>query len=1048
MSQTYSITLFADTRILSSNNPGAPQFASVIPHGFIGFNTPDKVSEYYGFGPAQGSTPVGVGAITSQVAGGLLHEWDYALTIDVNKVQFDAIYTKHTQLLLQPPAYVFPVYDCVNGYIKDLLFAGAQADPANSGKLLGITAALSTPVYGAIPQFLDLTLHTYSALGLGQGTTRASELPGFNTNPNLSIPDARFNGGISPGLMPIPVMGSDGKISGFTFEAPVASSSLTDGGTRYTFLSGASYDDYTAAVSGPVGQPVNVFAYPQIWNIPNLDGGTTKFLLDSKSGSSILKSLDLFGNELSSNKFFFDYGGIDSGSSGGAQVPTGYTHETYQNGVKTGTTVQQIINGKVVNVSFGGDGKISSVNSINNQAPTDPVMAAQELTKLGVTQDMLTTGTTGDMQQKISTVVSSFDATHPTGAQTLLNAIGQYGGTLIDALTLVKAIQSGDPLPVTVSGLRLANDLTSTNGVPASYSLSCAANVGSGILSIMSLDAALRRGDTLGAITAGAQTLSFGAKAYMDFATASPYSITTEVSNSIYSSLNAPMFDGLPGSSPLAALNLVNSISQGDEVGTAINTLAIAVPEIGVPLSIAYTVFNIVSSLFGGSDAPPEAWGNANATWSGFNAVANSTGAYGGLETATQTYNGVLTYLDQLAAQAEAVNPGSAIGIVANRMPSLTYRNYTGYGITDIDPLTGEQRNPGVLYDLTGRPYNAPAGSVQASQSLSERMIRVALERGAIAPMWEVETAALQTQAGDPMAGLTEEERAGRAGMLAPSPQPSPASGGGSQIFRPVALDLNGDGVQTTGAARTVAFNVDDSGYLKNTAWLNNSDGFLFLDRNLNGQIDGGKELFSNSTVALSGRGLNGMRWVDSNYDGSLSALDPVWNELKVWQDANGNGAADAGETKTLAQLSITSLNYAMGTFERNGQISELSSPDLVADTEGTITYTVPEGIIVQTSNGQISLLATRIDDRSAIQANRDGVTSYEDTELIISAADLLANDTLAGLAGQNLSLTGVSGFTHGTGFLDGNGFVHYTPDANYFGAANDSEWFCERRAA
>ena len=675
-------------------------------------------------------------------------------------------------------------------------------------------------------------------------------------------------------------------------------------------------------------------------------------------------------------------------------------------------------------------------------------MAAQELTKLGVTQDMLTTGTTGDMQQKISTVVSSFDATHPTGAQTLLNAIGQYGGTLIDALTLVKAIQSGDPLPVTVSGLRLANDLTSTNGVPASYSLSCAANVGSGILSIMSLDAALRRGDTLGAITAGAQTLSFGAKAYMDFATASPYSITTEVSNSIYSSLNAPMFDGLPGSSPLAALNLVNSISQGDEVGTAINTLAIAVPEIGVPLSIAYTVFNIVSSLFGGSDAPPEAWGNANATWSGFNAVANSTGAYGGLETATQTYNGVLTYLDQLAAQAEAVNPGSAIGIVANRMPSLTYRNYTGYGITDIDPLTGEQRNPGVLYDLTGRPYNAPAGSVQASQSLSERMIRVALERGAIAPMWEVETAALQTQAGDPMAGLTEEERAGRAGMLAPSPQPSPASGGGSQIFRPVALDLNGDGVQTTGAARTVAFNVDDSGYLKNTAWLNNSDGFLFLDRNLNGQIDGGKELFSNSTVALSGRGLNGMRWVDSNYDGSLSALDPVWNELKVWQDANGNGAADAGETKTLAQLSITSLNYAMGTFERNGQISELSSPDLVADTEGTITYTVPEGIIVQTSNGQISLLATRIDDRSAIQANRDGVTSYEDTELIISAADLLANDTLAGLAGQNLSLTGVSGFTHGTGFLDGNGFVHYTPDANYFGAANDSEWFCERRAA
>jgi Ca2+-binding RTX toxin-like protein len=620
----------------------------------------------------------------------------------------------------------------------------------------------------------------------------------------------------------------------------------------------------------------------------------------------------------------------------------------------------------------------------------------------------------------------------PNGAQALLNAltpignaIQTYAPPLIDALSLVKAIQSGEPLPVVASGLRLANTLNTLNGGAPNYNLSGAASVGSGILSIMSLDAALKRGDTMGAITAGAQALGAGVQAYISFSGG-----VAEVSNSVNNFSNT--LSGTPGTygpSVIGVLNLVNAISKGDEVGAAMSVISMTP---AAPIAYAYYAFQMVRSLFGGSDAPPEAWGNASATWSGFNAVANATGAYGGLETATQTYNSVLTYLDQLVAEQQRVNPGSAIGIVANRMPSLTYRNYTGYGITDIDPLTGEQRNPGVLYDLTGRPYNAPAGSVQASQSLSERMIRVALERGAIAPMWEVETAALQTQAGDPMAGLTEEERAGRAGLLAPSP----AAGATTQTFRPVALDLNGDGVQTTGAARTVAFNVDDSGYLKNTAWLNNSDGFLFLDRNLNGQIDGGKELFSNSTVALSGRGLNGMRWIDSNYDGSLSALDPVWNELKVWQDANGNGAADAGETRTLAQLGITSLNYAMGTFERNGQVSELSSPDLVADTEGTITYTVPEGIIVQTSNGQISLLATRIDDRSAIQANRDGVTSYEDTELIISAADLLANDTLAGLSGSNLSITGVSGFTHGSGFLDGNGFVHYTPDANYFGAA------------
>ncbi|TAN82305.1 MAG: DUF2974 domain-containing protein, partial [Gallionella sp.] len=122
-----------------------------------------------------------------------------------------------------------------------------------------------------------------------------------------------------------------------------------------------------------------------------------------------------------------------------------------------------------------------------------------------------------------------FDAAHPTGAQTLANAVTAYGPTLIDALSLIKAIQSGNPLPVTASGLRLANTLTSTNGVPGNYTLSGAANVGSSILSLMSLDAALQRGDALGIVTAGAQTLSFGTQAYLDFARANQVAVSSSV---------------------------------------------------------------------------------------------------------------------------------------------------------------------------------------------------------------------------------------------------------------------------------------------------------------------------------------------------------------------------------------------------------------------------------------------------------------------------------------------------------------------------------------
>ncbi|MDA8254089.1 MAG: hypothetical protein M0Z99_00360 [Betaproteobacteria bacterium] len=108
----------------------------------------------------------------------------------------------------------------------------------------------------------------------------------------------------------------------------------------------------------------------------------------------------------------------------------------------------------------------------------------------------------------------------------------------------------------------------------------------------------------------------------------------------------------------------------------------------------------------------------------------------------------------------------------------------------------------------------------------------------------------------------------------------------------------------------------------------------------------------------------------------SLSDAEPKrdnagsgWNELKVWLD-DGDGVDEAGEKQTLASLNITELNYSMGTFTQNGQIKQLASPDLEADSQGTRVSVVPEGILVQSSeNGRLSLLVTRIDDKTAVEA-------------------------------------------------------------------------------
>ncbi|MHB1098190.1 MAG: beta strand repeat-containing protein [Burkholderiales bacterium] len=601
------------------------------------------------------------------------------------------------------------------------------------------------------------------------------------------------------------------------------------------------------------------------------------------------------------------------------------------------------------------------------------------------------------------------------GAQSLTQSLT----SVADALTLLKAIQTGQPLPITVSGLRLASDI-----VPGNTSLAGAANVGSGILSLMSLDNAFQRGDTVAAITAGAQAINFGATAYANYL---GYSGNNALSQALADGGFGEAGSAIQGiNQALPYLNLVNSIVHGDAVGTAVAAISM-IPGMQW-VGAVYAVYSIIASLFGDDNKQPDPWGSGRYVWNGYDTAVSAAGQTGGDQAVSGFMNNVLATMNTLVAREQQQNPGSALGLIPNRMPSLGY-GMDGFSFTDIDPLTGVQKNPSLRYDTNGAPYNAVPGSPESYMSLGEAFITSALARGAIAPQWEVQTAAIQTQAGDPQAGLTEEERAGRAGDLAP-PQT-----GTTQTWRPVVLDLNGSGIQTVSEAQSgVAFNVDDSGYLKNTDWISNNDAFLVLDRNDNGQIDSSRELFSNGMVGLDRRGLAGLAWMDSNYDGILNASDPVFNQLRVWQDKNGNGIVDAGEETTLAQDGITSLNYSMGQFSENGQVRQMASPDLTADTLGEKVSIVPQGILLQNSNGQSSLLVTRVDDLTQVQANEDGLTGIENTELIVNSADLLTNDTFGGFLGRDLTFNSALNFRHGSGYVDANKFVHFTPDTNYYG--------------
>ena len=131
----------------------------------------------------------------------------------------------------------------------------------------------------------------------------------------------------------------------------------------------------------------------------------------------------------------------------------------------------------------------------------------------------------------------------------------------------------------------------------------------------------------------------------------------------------------------------------------------------------------------------------------------------------------------------------------------------------------------------------------------------------------------------------------------------------------PLALDLDGDGIETISADQGVLFDHDGDGTKHGSGWLNSDDGLLVLDKNGNGFIDNGSELFGVDTVKANGSkasdGFDALRDLDANRDGLFDINDADYANVRVWRDLNQDGISQATELKTLADTGITSINLA-----------------------------------------------------------------------------------------------------------------------------------------
>ena len=156
----------------------------------------------------------------------------------------------------------------------------------------------------------------------------------------------------------------------------------------------------------------------------------------------------------------------------------------------------------------------------------------------------------------------------------------------------------------------------------------------------------------------------------------------------------------------------------------------------------------------------------------------------------------------------------------------------------------------------------------------------------------------------------------------------------------PIVLDLDGDGVETTGLNDGAYFDHDKNGFAEKIAWAGSDDGLLAWDKNGDGIINDGAELF-NVTMPDGTPAQNGFQVLtalDDNKDGKIDVNDAIWNQLRIWRDIDGDGYSASDELFTLDELGIQSINtsYTTSTYiDENG--NEHRQVGSYTRTDGTV---------------------------------------------------------------------------------------------------------------
>lgn len=141
-------------------------------------------------------------------------------------------------------------------------------------------------------------------------------------------------------------------------------------------------------------------------------------------------------------------------------------------------------------------------------------------------------------------------------------------------------------------------------------------------------------------------------------------------------------------------------------------------------------------------------------------------------------------------------------------------------------------------------------------------------------------------------------------------------------VQSPIVIDVDGDGFDLTNSTSGVNFDLDNDDVGEKLSWTStgSDDVWLALDRNGNGQIENGTELFGNVTPQPDPPGnekRNGFLALaeydktgnGGNSDNRITVQDAIFGSLRLWQDSNHNGISESSELNTMNQMGLKEID-------------------------------------------------------------------------------------------------------------------------------------------